>query len=70
MFSCQTYASNVLIAINPFDQSPNNQELYGAGKIAQFTGKTHAEQPPHIYSIGDIFFIIQLQNFNIEYSRL
>lgn len=56
-YSFQTYASNVLIAINPFDRSITNPKLYGPEKITQFIGNSYAELPPHIYSIGDGFFV-------------
>lgn len=46
----QTWASNTLIAINPFDRSMSN-EIYGLDMIKSF--KTNVESVPHIYSVGE-----------------
>lgn len=47
----QTYASNVLIALNPNVDVP---QLYGPGQISRYLENDNLfDEPPHIYAIGN-----------------
>lgn len=49
-FRSQTYAQNILIAVNPYDTVPS---LYGSQKIFKYLDSENLfENPPHIYAIG------------------
>lgn len=46
----QTYASNVLITLNPYEKI---DELYGSRQMVKYlASNTFFEQPPHVYAIG------------------
>lgn len=48
----QTYAANVLIAINPFEYFP---EQYGFEQMKTYREKPLTEVPPHVYAFGMFF---------------
>lgn len=50
----QTFSSNVLIAINPYEQLP---QLYGPQQIEKYRANENLfEKPPHIYAFGNNSF--------------
>lgn len=49
----QTYASNSLIVINPFESLP----IYSAELVKEYAGKCLGEMQPHIFGIGKFAFI-------------
>lgn len=49
----QTYASNILISINPFEKFLN---VYEPSNMVKYIGKKRGELPPHIYAIGTYFY--------------
>lgn len=57
----QTYASNVLIAVNPYETINN---LYGSHQTAKYlAAKPLFERQPHVYAIGRfliVYLILQL----------
>lgn len=50
----QTFSSNVLIAINPYEPLP---QLYGPQQIEKYRANENLfEKPPHIYAFGNNSF--------------
>lgn len=65
----QTFASKLLIAVNPFRDLPN---LYGSTEMKVYQGKSIHAKPPHIYAMGewnriDSFFIFKVNNIIIMF---
>lgn len=55
IFLLQTYVANILIAVNPYFEIKN---LYSSSTIAKYQGKSLGVLPPHVFAIGNFFFII------------
>lgn len=50
----QTYSSDVLIAVNPFEDLPQ----YGSEQKNLYANGNLHENPPHVYAIGDYCLLI------------
>lgn len=67
----QTFASKLLIVVNPFRDLPN---LYGLAQMKVYQGKSIHAEPPHIYAIGEfnrfiIFLFLNLITYNHFFSQ-
>ncbi|XP_057468174.1 myosin-17-like, partial [Actinidia eriantha] len=49
----QTYAGNILIAINPFECLP---QLYNTTVMEQYKGATFGELSPHVFAVSDVAY--------------
>lgn len=63
-FMLQTYIANMLIAVNPYVDIKN---LYSRDTIMRYQGKSLGTLPPHVFAIGNFFYM--LQACNVTYHK-